>query len=91
MRLLVVVEEKHVLAVVVCGQHEFDEEEIVAHDRIVEIILYFLVKHIIVGRCHEVHCVPERSPVNLLLLPVGIFDFVAGPRLLLQIVVVSAR
>ena len=77
---LVVIEEEHVFAVVVGGEHEFDEKEIVVHDGAVEIFAEIIVELILGGSSHKVDGIPKRCPVNGFCFVVGIFHLIAAPR-----------
>ena len=88
---LVVVVEEHILAMVVRGQHQFDEE-IVVHDvGLLEIAAKILLELSIAGGCCKVDGIPQRAPVNLFLLVVGVFHFVAAPTLLSVVIIIGGR
>ena len=55
---LVVIEEEHILAVVVGGEHEFDEEEVVVHDGAVEVFAEIVVEIVLRGGCYKVDSIP---------------------------------
>ena len=70
----------HILAVVVGGEEEFNEEVIVVEDGFVEVVGKTIHK-LLVGTCrHEVYGFPDRFVVEgFTVFHVGVFSFIAAP------------